>query len=323
LAEIAQHAGCFAHEGLNVKLVNSGGFSAANAASAFLSGQYTFSIGAAPSQVLAVEANGPFKAVMGMDLGQQAQVVISAEAAKKYNIPLNPGPDQTPDQTTALIKALKGTGLSIGLSNTSSNSYNQIAGVFDALGITLGGDAINPKSNPDVVIKALGNTSTLPTAMAAGKVDGFALPPPLSDVKGATVINLGNLEPVHSATGVYMMALNKEIQSKPDTIQKTINAMVLAWQYAHQNPDKAQPMLADMYTANGVKSPSDPEAQQVFKDDLKYWVTPYISQTSFNNVLTLLEKGQGKPVKVTYTQIIDNDFVTKAASDLGITVPTS
>jgi ABC-type nitrate/sulfonate/bicarbonate transport system substrate-binding protein len=312
LAEIADQAGFFKQQGLNVKLVNSGGFSAANLQSAFLAGTYTFEIGAAASQMLAVAAGGQFKAVMGIDIGQQTQIAIAPDVAKKFHIP---SAGSTPAETTAQIMALKGTKITIGVSNTSSPGYNQIVACFAALGL-------DAKNGTDVVMKPLGNTSTLAPALAAGKIDAFTLPPPISDVKGATIINIGNIEPLHSATGLYMMALNKTITGQAPVVQKTINAMVQAWQYAKDNPDKAQPMLAAMYEANGIKSTDDPEAKIVYQDDAKYWVTPDMPQSSFANALKILEVGQGKTIKLTYDQMIEDSFVKKAISDLKISVPT-
>ena len=312
LAEIAQQAGFFKAQGLNAKLVNSAGFSSANLQSAFLSGQYTFEIGAAPSEILAIVAGGKFKAVMAMDLGQQQQIAIDGKVAAKHNIP-NPGPDATPAQTEAQLAALKGSGISIGTSNKSSPSYNQMAAVFKQYGID---------TNSDVHIKFLGNTSSLPPALSAGKIDAFSVPPPVSDVKGATVINLGNVEPVHSATALYLMALSSTISGKPDTVQKTVNALVQAWQYAQQNPDKAQTMLGDIYNSYKPKA-TDPEAGVVFKDDARYWVTPDMSQSGFTNALNILETGQGKSINITYDQMVDDSFVQKAATDLNITLPST
>jgi ABC-type nitrate/sulfonate/bicarbonate transport system substrate-binding protein len=311
LAEIAQQAGFFKAQGLNAKLVNSAGFSSANLQSAFLSGQYTFEIGAAPSEMLAIVAGGKFHAVMAMDLGQQQQIAIDGGVASKHNIP-NPGASATEAQTEAQLAALKGTGISIGTSNKSSPSYNQMAATFAKYGIS---------TKSDVSIKFLGNTSALPPAMAAGKVDAFSVPPPVSDVKGATVINLGNVEPVHSATSLYMMALDSTISGKSDTVQKTINAMVQAWNFAKTNPTQAEPMLGDVYDAYKLKA-TDAEAQVLYTDDARYWVTPDMPQSGFTNALNILETGQGSNVNLTYDQMVNDTFVQKAASTLNITLPT-
>jgi ABC-type nitrate/sulfonate/bicarbonate transport system substrate-binding protein len=262
--------------------------------------------------MLAVAAGGQFKAVMGVDIGQQTQIAISPEAAKKFHVP---SANTTEADTEAQVKALKGSKMTIGVSNTSSPGYNQIVATFAALGL-------DAKNGGDVVMKSLGNTSTLAPALAAGKIDAFTLPPPISDVKGATIINIGNLEPLHSATGLYMMALNKTITGEPQTVQKTINAMVQAWQFAKENPDKAQPMLEAMYKANGINSTDDPEAKVVYQDDAKYWVTPDMPQSSFNNALKILVVGQGKNINLTYDQMIDDTFVKQAATTLNIQLPT-
>ncbi|HTX82194.1 MAG TPA: ABC transporter substrate-binding protein [Streptosporangiaceae bacterium] len=311
LVAIAQQAGFFKKQGLDVKLVNSAGFSAASLQSAFLAGTYTFEVSAAASEILAASAGGQFKAIAGMDIGQQQQIAIAGNIAKKFHIPLSA---TTAAGTEAQIAALKGSHITIGISNTSGPSYNEASAVFKAEGITVG-------AHGDVTMESLGNTSTFAPALAAGKIDAFILPPPISDVKGAAVINLGNVSPVDDATGLYMMALDKTISQDKPTVQKTVNAIVEAWSFAKANPAKAEPMLASVYAANGITSPSDSEAHVVFNDDARYWVTPAMPQSAFQNALGILVTGQGKQVKESYGQLIDNAFVTNAAQSLKISVP--
>jgi ABC-type nitrate/sulfonate/bicarbonate transport system substrate-binding protein len=313
LVAIAQQAGFFKDQGLDVNLVNSAGFSAASLQSAFLAGTYTFELSAASSEILAVAAGGPMKAVAGIDVGQQQQIAIAGDVAKRLGMPLTAS---NASGTAAQLAALKGSHITIGISNTSGPSYNEAMSVFKSAGITVG-------PGGDVTMKTLGNTSTFVPALAAGKIDAFILPPPISDVQGAAVINIGNLSPVHQATGLYMMALTKTIKQDPSTIQKTVNALVQAWNFAKTNPAKAEPMLAAIYSANGIGSPTDAEAHVIYDDDSKYWVTPDMTQTAFSTALKVLEIGQGKSVGVTYQQMIDDTFVTAAAGVVKIAVPSS
>ena len=219
--------------------------------------------------------------------------------------------DVTVADTEAQLAALKGTDISIGTSNKASPSYNDMTAVFQRYGIS---------TKSDVSIQFLGNTSSLPPAMTAGKIDAFSVPPPVSDVKGATIINLGNVQPVHSGTALYLMALDSTISSQSPVVQKTVNALVEAWQFAKQHPAKAEPMLADVYAAYKMQA-SDGEAHVLFNDDARYWVTPNMGQSGFANALKILEAGQGKAINLSYSQMIDDSFVKKAASDLNITLP--
>lgn len=311
LVAIAQQAGFFKDQGLDVKLVNSGGFSAASLQSAFLAGTYTFEVSAAASEMLAVAAGGAFKSIAGIDIGQQQQIAIAGDVAKKDHIPLHA---TTAAGTEAQIAALKGSHITIGISNTSGPSYNEASAVFKAEGITVG-------PHGDVTMESLGNTSSFVPALDAGKIDAFILPPPISDVKGAAVINLGNVAPVDNATALYVMALSKTIKDDKATVQKTVNALVEAWQFAKANPAKAEPMLAQIYAANGISSPADSEAHVIYNDDSHYWITPEMPQSAFTNALNILETGQGKQVKVAYQQMVDNSFVSNAVRQLKISVP--
>jgi ABC-type nitrate/sulfonate/bicarbonate transport system substrate-binding protein len=320
LVDIADQAGFFKDEGIQAKLVNTAGLSASNLQSAFSSGSYTFEASAAPSEILAAAAGATDKAIFGLDIGQQQQVAISGDVAQKDNIPTA---GATPAQTMAQVAALKGSHISLGISNLSAGAYNYAAAVFHAEGVTYSpASAIaSPSSNTDVSFDALGTTNTFVPAMAGGKIDGFILPPPVSNVKGATIINLGNVEPVHSAAGLYLAALDKTITGEPATVQRVVDAMVRAWQFAKANPAKAEPMLDSVYTANGITSPSAALAHVIYNDDSKYWVTPAMPQAAFTSQLGILAVGQGKPVNIAFSQFADPMFVNSAIKSLKVTVP--
>jgi ABC-type nitrate/sulfonate/bicarbonate transport system substrate-binding protein len=321
LIDIAQSAGFFKAQGLNVKLTNTAGVSAANLQAAFESGAYTFEAAAAPAEILAAAAGGDFQAVFGLDIGQQAQLTIAGDVAAKDHIPTA---GATPAQTKAQVAAIKGHHLTLGISNTSSNSYSYGAAIFKGAGISYSPATAQAQasSSASVSFDSLGTTSTFVPAMAAGKIDGFILPPPVSNVKGSVIVNLGNLEPVHSSAGLYLTALTKTIKGEPATVQKVVNAMVQAWNFAKENPAKAEPMLQPVYTANGISAVTDSLAHLIFNDDAKYWVTPMMPASAYQGTVGIIETAQATPVKLTFGQFVDNTFVNQAVKTTKVKLPT-
>ena len=77
-------------------------------------------------------------AITETDLGQQADITISAAAATEYKIPVA---DNTAAQATVQIEALKGTHITMSATSATSNSYVYALAIFKKLGITSGGDA--------------------------------------------------------------------------------------------------------------------------------------------------------------------------------------
>src|SRR5262249_29297512 len=131
---IAQHQGFFKAQGVNVTLDDSNTTSSA-AIAILLSGASQFLNSASGTEIEAANAGAPIRAIFMVQLGNATEVAINSSVAAAKNIPAT---GSTKAQALAQLLALKGSHLTIGVSNTSADSYNWLVSIAKLHGLTIG-----------------------------------------------------------------------------------------------------------------------------------------------------------------------------------------
>jgi hypothetical protein len=317
LTWIAQKAGFFKQQGLTVKIVDFAGSGSTSAiTSAFLSGSFDFLNNAASATMYAKQAGAPIQAIVDDDIGQQQEIAISDAAAKRLHVP--PTTD-TPAGSLAQFKALKGSHITVGITTTASPAYNSIVADAKENGLTTGVNS----SSADIDLVTTGTVTSQSSGYLNGKFDAIGSSPPQSLHPDQDDIHLGLVKPASEAAGLYVVGLDSFMKAHPDTTQALVNAEVEAWEYARENPAKAENLITSMEAANDVTNPAT--VKIIYQGLAEYWKTPLLLQSAFNGAKELSNLSQSTKLTLTYGQWCDPTFVDNAVKDLHLQseVPTS
>jgi NitT/TauT family transport system substrate-binding protein len=317
LAYIAQQAGFFKKQGLNVNLLDEGAPTSAAMTAALVGGSYQFADEPLSAGLLAVQAGTPIKAVFATDIGNEQDLSIASATAAKLHVP-NPGPGATPGQSLAQLAALKGAHITVAATTTASGTYIDLVAACAAHGLTC---KLNDPS-ADLNISTVGSNPAEIAGFKAGKFPAFAAGIPSALQPGTVSINLANIPPASQAAFWDFATSQSMINSHPDTVQAFVTAMTQAWQYARDNPAKARTYHDQMENIAGVTSPALLET--LYNSYSHAWVTPLLLQAAYANavkVSNLAAATPSKKITVAYNQWNDPTFVNKAVTQLGITPP--
>ncbi len=318
IAWIAQQAGFFKEQGLDVKFVNFVGAGASAITAAFLGGSFDFLNGAVASTMSAKAAGAPIQAVFNVDIGQQIEIAMHNSVAQRLNVPT---PDGTAQTALAQFKALKGSHIKLGVTSTTSPAWNAIVSNAKAQGLTVG---VN-KPDDDIDIITTGTTTAMNAGYLADKTDAMASNPPTTSKPDSNIINMGLIDPLASSTGLYMDVSQSYAKQNPQTTQKVVNALVKAWAYAKANPAKAEQLTTSLQKANEITDPA--EVKTLYQDASSHWKTPLLLRSAFDKAVQVVNVAQPKKISLTYEQWADPTFVNKAVQDksllMGQTVPAA
>jgi NitT/TauT family transport system substrate-binding protein len=253
--------------------------------------------------VIAKQQGAPIKIIMAVNKGSDETLVISSKAAAEHNIPTTPA--TTPDAALAQLKALKGSHLTIGVTNTTGDGYNYLVADLAANGITIG-------PGKDVNIMATGGAPQLVAAYKTGKLTAFSITPPYTSQPNSVQVPLNLIAPDSDSAFFDLLTTEKMISDHPDTVQAFVDSMVQGWNYVKSQPGPADKALAPLYDQY-IGSNSDEQIQGIFDQLSKDWGSVQMTQDEFNSTLKVVELAQPKQkLTVTYDDVVDNTFVTKA-----------
>jgi NitT/TauT family transport system substrate-binding protein len=314
LIYIAQAAGYFADEGLNVKMVDTSlTASTADITAAFFGGSYDLLNNGATTAVIADQAAGghALTAVMQTDVGSNQEIAINAGRANSLHLPADDGSSAA---SLARFKALKGSHLKVGVTSMTSISTVDLLAACKTQGLSC-------RSNSDSADLDIVTTGT-PTAQIAGlnsgKFDSIVAGPPTTRQPDTTLITLGKVDPVSQAVNDYVLVLPRFLHAHPDTVQAAVNALGKAWQLAKQDPAKAEQMAAGMYAAAGIKDPKQPH--ELFTTSAQYWTNPIPTQQAYDDTVHVINLSQSSPITLPFGQFADPSFAKKMVAQLGLKV---
>lgn len=317
---IADKAGYYKAAGLNVTLDDSVSPGSAVLIAGLVGNSYQFLESTAAQGVITAQSSGPVRAVMTTDIGQQQVIVMPKSLASSFGVPLTA---TSPADSVAQLMKLKGSHVKVALTTVTSQIYSDLVAVCVTHGLTC---KVN-SSSADIDIDPVGTNQAMSAAFAAGRVPAIAGVEAGAVAKVETddtvAINLGNIDPVSNATGLYLLTTANMIQAHPDTVQAVVTATTKAWQLAKSDTATAKKYFTEFAAINGVTKPA--AVEKAYEDLAKYWRTPLLLEDSYNNVINIinLSGSSKKKVTVSFSEFADPTFAAQAVKTLGLTVPTT
>lgn len=297
--------GYFTDEGLTVSPTRT--TSGSSDVALLVSGSVQFMLGGSAAMI-AKQAGAPVKVIMAVNKSSDETLVISDKAAAAHGIPTTAS---TPAEATAQLAALKNSHLTIGVTNTTGDGYNYLAAALKAHGLTIG-------SGKDVNIVSTGGAPQLVAAYTTGKLDGMSITPPYTSQPNSVQIPLSLITPDSNSAFFYVLTTDSMIASHPDTVQAFVNAMVKSWQFATTDPTAAEAAAEPLYNQY-IGTNTSAKIQLIFQQLSKDWSSVVLSQDEFNSTLQVVELAQpSQKMTITFADTVDNTFVNKALSNLGI-----
>jgi sulfonate transport system substrate-binding protein len=289
---VAQEKGFFKQNGLNVKVVITGG--ASQAISAVLSGSADVAGGGLSDDLQLASSGKTLQAFATFVDGNPDDIVVTKDFAKKTGL-------TTASPLADKVKALKGA--TIGISSAGSLTEQIMDWLLPQYGL-------NP--DKDIKLVPLHDPSTALTALQHDRVDGIVFPPPgpqAAVVAGSAEMwintSAGEIKPGYW-TG--LLAQNAYVKSHPEVIDAMAKSVAQASQYiADHNAEAAQ------LIKHNFKSASDSAYEAAWKaQSLVFAKSIQVSRPQFDSVVSFL-KGAGisVPPTVTFDKIATNDAATK------------
>lgn len=302
---IARGMGYFKDEGLDVEVIIAGGGS--KAAAALIGGSAQFVPGAFAHVVKATDKGQKLVTVAGLMNQIPSNLFLRKEIMKAKGVTV----DSPLEKKIAALKGLK-----IGI--TSSGSMTDL---LARRLLTMGG--MNPDS--DATIIALGRARAALGAVQKKAVDACVMTSPVLEILdsrglGKTFINFTRGE-VTDLRGFLFSTINAKrayVEANPEITLKVVKAIVRAEKYIAENPDGALAVLRKFFPK------TDPAIlEQAFKNmsaGMKKDPTILREEAEKNiEFINLEHKINGlKPVKVTFNDVVMNEFVEKAKKELGL-----
>jgi ABC-type nitrate/sulfonate/bicarbonate transport system substrate-binding protein len=297
--------GYFASEGLTVSPTRT--TAGSSDVALLVSGSVQFMLGGSAA-IIAKQAGAPVKVIMAVNKGSDETLVVSEKFAAAHHIPQTA---TTAAQVTSQLGALKGSGITIGVTNTTGDGYNYLAAALRAHGLTTG-------PGKDVNIVSTGGAPQLVAAYATGKIDAFSITPPYTSRPDSVQIPLSLATPDSGSAFFYVLTTDSMISQHPDTVQAFVNAMVKSWHFATTSPAAAEAAAAPLYDQYiGTNTPA--QIQGIFSQLSKDWGSVVLSPAEFTSTLNVVKLAQpAQKLTVTFAETVDNSFVSKALSTMGI-----
>jgi NitT/TauT family transport system substrate-binding protein len=302
--------GYFTDEGLTVSPTRT--TSGSSDVALLVSGSVQFLLGGSAA-IIAKQAGAPVKVIMAVNKGSDETLDISKKFAAAHNIPQTA---TTPAQVNSQLEALKGSHITIGVTNTTGDGYNYLTAALRSRGITIG-------PGKDVNIISTGGAPQLVAAYETGKLDAFSITPPYTGRADSVQVPLSLVTPDSQSGFFYVLTTDSMIAQHPDTVQAFVNAMVKSWQFATSNPAQAEAAAAPLYLKyNGTYTPA--QIQTVFTELSRDWSSVVVSPSDFAGTVKVVTLAQPtQKLTVTYADTVDNTFVNKALAAAGVSASAS
>lgn len=291
---VAEQAGYYKDQGLNVSIKDLGGGS--ENVAAVVSDSADVALTAYSSIVTAKEQGAPVIAIDSVMDQYASNVVISKEAAQKAGITENSSPEDK-------IKALKG--LNLGITSAGSGTDQLFHYLFEQVGMD---------ADKDAHLLPIGSGSSMIAAFKSGKIDGFSLSSPTSDMAasegGVMLFDLssGSYEPLDPFLYIVAVANSRTLDKKSRVLTCFSKALGQALTLIHDNPDKAKKVARPAF-----KDIDDNLYETAFKRNVAaYPESPVIQKDDAKKVIDFVASFEGQPKKANVDNTV-NDNLAKAA----------
>ncbi|MGW3614016.1 ABC transporter substrate-binding protein [Micromonospora sp. NPDC005163] len=291
---VAEHAGYYKDQGLDVSIKDLGGGS--ENVAAVVSGSADVALTAYSSIVSAREAGAPVVAIGSLMDQYASNVVISKAAAARAGVTEDSSSEEK-------IRALKG--LKLGITSPGSGTDQLFHYLFRQVGLD---------ADKDATLLPIGSGSPMIAAFKTGKIDGFSLSSPTSDLAarqgGVMLFNLskGEYKPLEPFLYIVAVANSRTLDKKSRVLTCFSKAIGHALQLIHDDPKKAaevaRPAFADI---------DEDLYQSAFDANVAaYPESPVIEKADAQKVFDFLADFEGKRKKATVDNTV-NDNLAKAA----------
>lgn len=285
--------GYFEDEGLDVELVVSSQGAAA-AMAALVSGDILVAMTGAPAGVAPVREGAPTKLLFVASGAYGAQLTARNEFLEEIGL----GPD---DSLETKVKALKGATLGI---------YNPGGSVDQLWRYLLPKYGLDP--DKDVTLVAMQNAAGQFAALAKGDIDVMGVSPPngaRAENEGFGTIFIDPLEVEGLDSYPYLVgsANTGDIENRPELLIGVVRAVARAMEELKTDPEKCLPVLrAEFADTDDASFEAGIDAMLSFLPD-----SPVITQAYYEALVAFAE-AQGKPLGVTYDELIAGDIANEA-----------
>jgi hypothetical protein len=237
--------------------------------------------------------------------GSTDELAIASNVAAADHIPTT--------GVVAQTQALKGSHLTVGVSNTTSATYLNLLAYLSANGITTSG------ARADISIQTLGSPTNLITALNAGKIQAIANVPPTTVQSNSITIPFGRSKTESQEVIAVLDTTTSLIKAHPDTVQAVVTASIQGWQYVRTHPSAAIRFASPYFVAAGITSPE--EIAYILDDQLRVVKTsPAVTRAGFNVARNVANLGAIQ-LSGSISGFVDNKFANTSIKQLGLDVP--
>jgi ABC-type nitrate/sulfonate/bicarbonate transport system substrate-binding protein len=299
-AHLAEAAGLFASEGLEVEWVDVGAGS--KQVASVIGGSATMTMLGMQPAITASERGAELVAFAALFNKYPIQVVLNPEVMKRVGLKANMPIDEK-------VKRL--TGLTIGITGVGSSSDSVIRSLLLARGM-----------DPDKVlrIQPMGGPIAMLAALEKKAIDGAMLSAPQAQIAEAGGYGQSAIDPltgeVPELNGVpytAMITSRETLARHPELMLKATRSLAKAMLLEETNPEQAQHLLHK-------KIFPDINAKLFASFEPSYRPaaakTPVIGREDYARLLQWMKILDPKPITVSYEQMINTDFAKRTAAEI-------
>ncbi|MCB1342379.1 MAG: ABC transporter substrate-binding protein [Pseudooceanicola sp.] len=296
---VAEKAGLFAEEGIELDWVDVG--SGSKQIAAVAGGSAEMAVVGMQAAISARQNGADLVSIAALFNAYPIQLVLSNAALEKSGI----DPAMPIDEKVAKLK-----GLNIAVTGIGSTTDVLLRSWFKARGMD---------PDTEITIQPLGNPGAMYAAFEQGQVDGFMLGAPFTQKAeleglGKTAIDPldGGIPELEDVPYTAIITNERTVAAKPELLQKSLNALARAMKLTKEDPEKVQGLIKEYF-------PDTPDAAyQAFEPKFRAnaATTPVLTQAEYDNLLKWIAITSSDKLDVAYDAFVVPTFADKAAGDI-------
>ena len=296
---LAIDAGFMKSEGIEPELIQFRGGGAAMGG--LVSGSTEFCVCAIQNAINAT-VKGSNVTIIGTIIGQYASnLVLRADVAKRLGVT-----HETPiPKRLAALRGLKIAGSGVGSSTDFLIRY-----LAKKSGLS---------AERDFTVLFLGDGAPILAAFSQGRIDGFVLSSPTSDIaiskyKGVLVLDMsrGEFEELRGYPSITLSAKPAWLKANPQLARRFLRALAAADRMIHAEPARAQAILRKRFQA----VPEDVYKAAWAANIAAYPANPHVEEASVQRALTFLSTVQGVKIPGMAKDYFDDKYADDAVRSL-------
>ena len=292
---VAEAAGYFKAEGIDIDWVDVG--SGSKQIAAVAGGSAEYAVVGMQAAISARENGADLVSIAALFNAYPIQLVLSNAALEKTGIDPSMGIDEKVDRLKGLNIAVTGIGST---TDVLLRSWLKVRGVDPEAAVT---------------IQPLGNPGAMYAAFEQGQVDGFMLGPPFTqraelDGLGKTAIEPldGGIPELVNVPYTAIVTNERTVADKPELVQKSVNALAKAMKLTKDDPEKVQALLKSYFP----DMPDDVYKSFEAKFRANAATSPVMTKQAYDNLIKWIAITSDTPPTVPYEGFVITTFAQKA-----------